>query len=86
MVRKSNVPQLIGLDPISTELKDELQHWLSYILGLVADLPPEVLEVIFSQLDDVSLYAVGNTCKRWQRVLRGMKAPEQWQVREFVFN
>ena len=42
-----------------------------FILGdqppenIVDVLPPEVLMVIFSYLDDISLYAVGNVCRRY---------------------
>ena len=48
--------------------------------GIVANLPPEVLLHIFSFLDDLNLYAVGNTCRRWNIVLNSQVIPEQWQV------
>ncbi len=50
--------------------------------GIVADLPPEVLLYIFSFLDDLTLYAVGNVCRRWNIVLNSQVLPEQWQVTE----
>ena len=34
-------------------------------------LPPEVWLFVFSFLDDISLYAVGNVCRRWHHLLRG---------------
>ncbi len=37
--------------------------------NIVDELPPEVLMVIFSFLDDISLYAVGNVCRRWYQLL-----------------
>lgn len=48
--------------------------------NLVDALPPEVLMVIFSFLDDISLYAVGNVCRRWQQLLVSQTTPEQWLV------
>ena len=46
----------------------------------MADLPPEVLLHIFSFLDDLTLYAVGNVCRRWNAVLCSQVPSEQWQV------
>ena len=37
----------------------------------VGGLPPEVWLFVFSFLDDISLYAVGNVCRRWHHLLRG---------------
>ena len=48
--------------------------------GIVANLPPEVLLIVFSFLDDLSLYAVGSVCTRWSDILRSKIASEQWQV------
>jgi len=47
--------------------------------GIVQTLPPEVLLVIFCLLDDISLYAVGNTCRQWRRLLMCNSAQSQWQ-------
>ena len=41
--------------------------------SLVEKIPPEVLEMIFSYLDDISLYAVGQTCSRWRLIVRKRK-------------
>lgn len=38
--------------------------------SLVGTIPPEVLEIIFSYLDDISLYSVGQTCRRWRSIIR----------------
>ena len=43
-------------------------------------LPPEVLMVIFAFLDDISLFAVGNVCRRWHQLLRSQTTSEQWFV------
>jgi len=47
--------------------------------GLVDSLPPEVLLSIFCHLDDISLYAVGNVCRQWRRLLMSNSAQSQWQ-------
>lgn len=43
-------------------------------------LPPEVLMVIFSFLDDISLFAAGNVCRRWHQLLGSQTTPEQWFI------
>ncbi|XP_075215509.1 modifier of rpr and grim, ubiquitously expressed [Lycorma delicatula] len=48
--------------------------------GLVECLPPEVLLVVFSYLDDMSLWSVGNVCKRWRRLLHSRVTPDVWRV------
>jgi len=48
--------------------------------GLVEALPPEVVLVIFGHLDDISLYAVGNVCRRWRQLLRSQSSPHQWHM------
>ena len=48
--------------------------------NIVDVLPPEVLMVIFSYLDDISLFAVGNVCRRWYHLLHTQTTPEQWFV------
>ncbi|XP_063239047.1 uncharacterized protein LOC134540316 [Bacillus rossius redtenbacheri] len=47
--------------------------------GMIASLPPEVLLVVFSYLDDLSLWSVGNVCRRWNRLLRTHVSAEQWR-------
>nr|ACO12872.1 Ubiquitin-conjugating enzyme E2-17 kDa [Lepeophtheirus salmonis] len=47
--------------------------------GPLDELPPEVLIVIFSYLDDISLYAVGNVSHRWNSLLSRISS-EKWQV------
>ncbi|KZC11577.1 PREDICTED: uncharacterized protein LOC107189723 [Dufourea novaeangliae] len=47
--------------------------------GLVERLPPEVLLVIFSHLDDVSLWSAANVCRRWYGLLSTHITPQQWQ-------
>lgn len=46
--------------------------------NIVDALPPEVLMVIFSFLDDISLFAVGNVCRRWHQLLTSQTTPEHW--------
>lgn len=48
--------------------------------GVVECLPPEVLLAVFSYLDDMSLWSVGNVCKRWRHLLRTHVAGDQWRV------
>ncbi|XP_076247861.1 modifier of rpr and grim, ubiquitously expressed [Calliopsis andreniformis] len=47
--------------------------------GLVERLPPEVLLVVFSHLDDVSLWSAANVCRRWCGLLSTHVTPQQWQ-------
>lgn len=48
--------------------------------GLVECLPPEVLLAVFSYLDDMSLWSVGNVCKRWRYLLHSHFAADIWQT------
>ncbi len=43
-------------------------------------VPNEVWLVIFSFLDDISLYSVGNVCRRWHNLLRSTMSGDQWRV------
>ena len=43
--------------------------------SVVESIPPEVLEMIFSFLDDISLYVVGHTCRRWKSIIRQREFP-----------
>lgn len=47
--------------------------------GLVERLPPEVLLVVFSHLDDVSLWSAANVCRRWCGLLSTHITQQQWQ-------
>ena len=47
---------------------------------MVQALPNEVLMLIFSFLDDISLYAVGKVCRRWHQLLVSQTTNEQWQT------
>ena len=47
---------------------------------MVQALPNEVLMLIFSFLDDISLYAVGNVCRRWHQLLVSQTTSDQWQI------
>ncbi|XP_060813092.1 uncharacterized protein LOC132905624 [Bombus pascuorum] len=47
--------------------------------GLMERLPPEVLLVVFSHLDDVSLWSAANVCRRWCGLLSTHVTPQQWQ-------
>merc|ERR1712110_796620 len=49
-------------------------------------LPNEVLMHIFSFLDDISLYIVGNVCRRWHQVLVSQLTNEQWKIYSFLAN
>ena len=46
----------------------------------VCGLPPEVWLLVFSFLDDISLYAVGNVCRRWHHMVRGKISSDQWRT------
>jgi len=46
--------------------------------GLVDSLPPEVLIGIFSYLDDMSLLAAGNVCRRWKHLLTDSNYINKW--------
>ncbi|XP_006618164.1 uncharacterized protein LOC102678643 isoform X1 [Apis dorsata] len=48
-------------------------------LGLMERLPPEVLLVVFSHLDDVSLWSAANVCRRWCGLLSTHVTSQQWQ-------
>ena len=47
---------------------------------LVGRLPPEVLMVIFSFLDDKSMYAVANVCNRWRQIVASQLNDKQWRL------
>jgi len=47
--------------------------------GLVDSLPPEVLLVIFSYLDDISLLTAGNVCPRWKHLLIANFHDSKWK-------
>ncbi|XP_076760608.1 modifier of rpr and grim, ubiquitously expressed [Xylocopa sonorina] len=47
--------------------------------GLMERLPPEVLLVVFSHLDDVSLWSAANVCRRWCGLLSTHVTSQQWQ-------
>lgn len=47
--------------------------------GLMERLPPEVLLVVFSHLDDVSLWSAANVCRRWFGLLSTHVTSQQWQ-------
>ncbi|KAJ9582862.1 hypothetical protein L9F63_022821 [Diploptera punctata] len=48
--------------------------------GLVEYFFPNMLLAVFSYLDDMSLWSVGNVCKRWRHLLRTHVAGDQWRV------
>lgn len=45
----------------------------------IAALPVEVLLVIFSYLDDISLCHVGEVCKQWKNILEVHTPQALWQ-------
>ncbi|XP_052229478.1 uncharacterized protein LOC127843767 isoform X2 [Dreissena polymorpha] len=47
------------------------RDWDNIPEGLVDSLPPEVLLLVFSYLDDISLWTAGMVCQRWQHLLCG---------------
>lgn len=49
----------------------------------IHSLPPEVLIVVFSYLDDLSLCSVSKACSRWSRIIQDTTSSEQW--RYFVY-
>ncbi|KAJ8673499.1 hypothetical protein QAD02_004761 [Eretmocerus hayati] len=48
-------------------------------IGLVERLPPEVLLVVFSHLDDVSLWCAANVCRRWCNLLSNHLTSDIWE-------
>ncbi|XP_059476252.1 uncharacterized protein LOC132197166 [Neocloeon triangulifer] len=48
--------------------------------GFIDKLPPEVLLVVFNYLDDLSLCAVSNVCRRWRRLLEARVTNQQWKL------
>jgi len=48
--------------------------------GLVELLPPEVLLIVFSYLDDISLWSVSQVCKRWRHLLESWTTEDQWRL------
>lgn len=47
--------------------------------GTISSLPVEVLLVIFSYLDDISLCHVGEVCKQWKKILEVHTPQSLWQ-------
>lgn len=47
--------------------------------GTISALPVEVLLVIFSYLDDISLCGVGEVCKQWKKILEIHTPQSLWQ-------
>ncbi|KFM73644.1 hypothetical protein X975_06563, partial [Stegodyphus mimosarum] len=47
--------------------------------GLMENLPSEVLTVIFSFLDDFSLWNCSQVCKRWSNVIEANNSEEKWR-------
>ncbi|BFZ19510.1 hypothetical protein BsWGS_22550 [Bradybaena similaris] len=47
--------------------------------GLIESLPPEVLLLVFKNLDDISLWVAGNVCTRWRQILDGEITQSQWK-------
>lgn len=45
----------------------------------IDQLPPEVLLVVFSYLDDISLWSVGSVCRRWRNLLITHISDEIWK-------
>jgi hypothetical protein len=46
--------------------------------NVIDALPPEVLMMIFSFLDEISLFSVGNVCRRWNQILTSQTTQDQW--------
>jgi len=46
--------------------------------GLIDSLPPEVLLLVFKNLDDISKWVASNVCSRWQQILEGEITQAQW--------
>ncbi|KAK0045836.1 SUMO-conjugating enzyme UBC9 [Biomphalaria pfeifferi] len=47
--------------------------------GLIESLPPEVLLLVFKNLDDISLWVAGNVCTRWRQILDGEITQSKWK-------
>ncbi|XP_019867904.1 uncharacterized protein LOC109596664 isoform X2 [Aethina tumida] len=42
-------------------------------------LPPEVLIIMFTYLDEISLWSIGQVCTRWREILFMCVKPERWR-------
>ncbi|KAF6217129.1 hypothetical protein GE061_001482 [Apolygus lucorum] len=71
---KAHIPIENRLKPPNIGQSDEVSS------GLVLALPPEVLLLVFSFLDDMSLWSAGNVCRRWYVIMRTCKTSENWKV------
>ncbi|GIY53967.1 ubiquitin-conjugating enzyme E2 5A [Caerostris darwini] len=47
--------------------------------GVIENLPTEVLTLIFSYLDDFSLWNCSHVCKRWNTVVKVNNSDEKWR-------
>ncbi|XP_076307586.1 uncharacterized protein LOC143222969 isoform X2 [Tachypleus tridentatus] len=48
--------------------------------GLAEHLPAEVLALVFSYLDDLSLWSCGQVCKRWNQILETETTDDHWYL------
>ncbi|XP_045119579.1 uncharacterized protein LOC123509376 [Portunus trituberculatus] len=46
---------------------------------LIHRMPPEVWMLVFNFLDDMTLWAVGQVCRRWSQLVQRYVSEEQWQ-------
>lgn len=47
---------------------------------LIHRMPPEVWMLVFNFLDDMTLWAVGQVCRRWSQLVRRYVPEDQWRL------
>ncbi|RUS81105.1 hypothetical protein EGW08_011145 [Elysia chlorotica] len=47
--------------------------------NLMESLPPEVLLLVFKNLDDISIWVASNVCTRWRQILEAEISQSQWK-------
>lgn len=64
---------------VNDEVNDQASTSAAKPANTIAALPVEVLLVIFSYLDDISLCHVGEVCKQWKNILEVHTPQSLWQ-------
>ncbi|KAF5288008.1 hypothetical protein FQA39_LY15562 [Lamprigera yunnana] len=78
------VRRFIYAPPVEVEgLEQQLSRLSTPQFGVdinIEYLPPEVLMIVFQYLDEISLWSVGQVCKRWKEILDMNVRPEVWRT------
>ena len=85
-IRRHRIRHLKSLARLSIPVEYESNLNSNLPNEMLQSLPNEVLMHIFSFLDDISLYVVGNVCLRWHQVLVSQLTNEQWKIYSFLAN